>query len=371
MGLFSWLKKGSAPAPSSEAPSAAPPAEAPSESVEELAEALASGDGAARVDASRALLDRWRAGDSAAAEALVVRLGELLEDEEPQVRIAALNAVRLMRKPENLERHASAVLALLADRAAQVRTAAVWTAARIPGPVAREQVRALLESDEEPMRFAAACALSDLRDPAALPQLAAALREDYRRQEALSAVMSLGDPAALPAVAELFEDETLGEFDRTLAAATLARLGDPRGAAHLAERVATDGDDRPIAAEWAGRLGVTEAVPALEELAANERDPARGAALRALGRLGATGAEERLVAVATSEDEAEDVRMDAAEGLAELGSARATAALREIAAQPGELGGLAKELLVEIADGRAAAEPVPPATAPAGESDPR
>jgi HEAT repeat protein len=287
------------------------------------------------------------------------------------VRIAALNAVRLMRKPENLEKHASAVLGLLADRSAQVRTAAVWTAARLPGNLAREQVRALLDSEEEPMRFAAACALSDLRDPAALPQLVAALREDYRRQEALSAVMSLGDPAALPAVAELFEDESLGEFDRTLAAATLARLGDPRGAQHLAERVASDGDDRPIAAEWAGRLGVTEALPALEEVAAIGGDPARGAALRALGRLGAVGAEERLVTVATSEEEAEDVRMDAAEGLAELGTTPAIAALRSLAARTGDLGALAKELLAEVEAAGAAADPAAATTTPAADGDQR
>jgi HEAT repeat protein len=265
-----------------------------------------------------------------------------------------------MRKPENLEKHASAVLALLADRVAQVRTAAVWAAARLPGPAARHQIRALLDSAEEPMRFAAACALSDQGDAAALPQLVAALREDYRRQEALSALMSLGDAAAVPGIAELFEAESLGEFDRTLAAAALARLGDARGAAHLVERVASDGDDRPIAAEWAGRLRIVEAVPALEELAAAEGEPARGAALRALGRLGASGVEERLLAIATSAAEPEDLRMDAAEGLAEIGSSAAIAALRGLADEPGELGPLSKELLAEIAMNQAEAAAASP-----------
>jgi HEAT repeat protein len=348
MGLFSsWFKKGTDAKAAGAAEVREP--EAARETVDELAEALAAPDGAVRVDAARVLLDRWRAGDGQAAAAIALRVEELFEDPEPQVRIAALGAVRMMRKPENLEKHASAVLALLADRAAQVRTAAVWTAARLPGPEARQQVRALLESTEEPMRFAAACALSDQGDAAALPQLVAALREDYRRQEALSALMSLGDAAAVPGIAELFEDESLGEFDRTLAAAALARLGDARGAAHLVERVASDGDDRPIAAEWAGRLRIAEAVPALEDVAAAEGDPARGAALRALGRLGASGVEERLLAIATSADEAEDLRMDAAEGLAEIGSPSAIVALRSLANEPGELGPLAKELLAEIA----------------------
>jgi len=356
MGLFSWLKKGASQAE----PAAAEPAEAeagpPRQTVEELAEALAAEDGAARVDAARALLDRLRAGDASSAEALASRLEELLEDPEPQVRAVALGAVRRMRRPEQLEKHASAVLALLADRAAPVRTTAVWAAARLPGPVAREQVRALLGSEEEPMRFAAACALSEVEDPAAVPQLVLALREDYRRQEALSAILSLGDAAALPGVVELFEDESLGEFDRTLAAAALARLGDARGAAHLVERIAAGGDDRPIAAEWAGRLGIAGAVPALEELASDEGEPGRGAALRALGRLTAPGAEERLLAIATSAEQAEDLRMDAAEGLAEIGSPAAVAALRDLAAEAGELGPLCKELLAEIAQNEAETE---------------
>ncbi|HKB76929.1 MAG TPA: HEAT repeat domain-containing protein [Myxococcales bacterium] len=346
MGLFSsWFKKGTDS--KEQAPALEP--EAAQETVEELAGALAGADGAARIDAARVLLDRWRAGDGEAAAAIVARVEDLLEDPEPQVRIAALGAVRMMRKPENLTAHASAVLALLADPVAQVRTAAVWTAARLPGPAAREQVRALLASGEEPMRFAAACALSDQGDGAALPQLVAALREDYRRQEALSALMSLGDPAAVPGIAELFEGELLGELDRTLAAAALARLGDARGAAHLVLRVASDGDDRPIAAEWAGRLRIAEAVPALEELAAADGEPARGAALRALGRLAAPGVEERLLAIVASAEAAEDLRMDAAEGLAEIGSPSAIAALRALADEPGELGPLSKELLAEIA----------------------
>ena len=41
--------------------------------------------------------------------------------------------------------------------------------------------------------------------------------------------------------------------------------------------------------------------------------------------------------------------MDAAEGLAEIGSPAAIGALRALADEPGELGPLSKELLAEIA----------------------
>jgi HEAT repeat protein len=353
MGILSWLGKGNRP----EAPTEAAEPEGGGESVEELVEELGSPNGALRIDAARALLERWRTGDASAAEALVSHLPELFEDDEPQARVVALTAVRMMRKPENLQKHASAVLALLADGTAQVRTAAVWTAAKLPGEAAREQLRALLSSTEEPMRFAAACALSEHGDAAALPELTGALREEYRRQEALSSILSLGSAAAIPALVELFEDESLGEFDRTMTAAALARLGDGRGVAYLVERLSSDGDDRPIAAEWAGRLGVTEATPVLEELAEAEGDPARGAALRALGRLRAAGAERRLLAIAASTGEAEDLRMDAAEGLAEIGSPAALATLRELSQGGGELGSLCSELLAEIAANASADTP--------------
>ena len=338
MGLFSSLfgKK------------EAEPAAAPEPELDPV-EGLDAADGAMRVDAMRALLERWRAGDATAAEALASRLPDLLSDPEPLVRTAALAGVRLLRKPENLARCESAVLALLADRAPQVRIAAIWAAMRLPGDAARTQVRAALQSDEESMRFAAACALSNAQDSAALPELIEALRDEHRRQEALSAMMALGDASAVPMVAALFEQETLGDFDRTLAAAALARLGDSRGAEHLIGRLADGSDDRPIAAEWAGRLGVQAAIPALLELAEAEGDPAQGAAIRALGTLKAPGAEERLLRLSGDEDAPEDLRMDAAEGLAELGTPAALDLLRKLArGQDGELKQLCEELLLEV-----------------------
>jgi len=94
----------------------------------------------------------------------------------------------------------------------------------------------------------------------------------------------------------------------------------------------------------------------LEETSAREGDQARGAALRALGRLQAEGAEDRLLALAGAPDEAEDLRMDAAEGLAELGSPRALEALERLSGEKGELGPLCRELLAEVAANRRAQE---------------
>ena len=362
MGFLGWLSRKTAqstPAGDAAAEAPAPAEEDAPTPLAELSEALESSNGGLRADASRALLDRWRAGEAAAAEVLAPRLGDLLEDDDPVVRINGLSGVRLLRKPENLMRHASAAMALLNDPVAQVRSAAVGAVARIPGDAARAQVRAVLQSTEEPMRFQAAGVLADLHDSAALPELEAALEEGIRRQEALSALMSLGDSAARPAVAALFEQEDLGEFDRTMAAAALARLGDGRGNQHLAERIAAGGDDCPIAAEMAGRLSVQEAVPALVELSEQEGAPARGAALRALGRLRAQGAEERLLAIAAEAGADEDLRMDAAEGLAEVDGAAARALLQALAHDAGgELGPLCAELLLELAAQDAAVKQV-------------
>jgi len=323
-------------------PEAAPPAEVP-------ADAIDSPDGAERVDALRGLVERWRSGDGQAAELVAPRLPDLLEDPEPLVRATALSAVRLLQKPENLQKCESAVLALLADPSPRVRTAAIWAAMRIPGEVARTQVRAALGSSEESMRFAAACALAEARDSAALPELLAALRDDHRRQEAISALMALGDAEAVTELGKLFEEESLGDFDRTLAAAALARFGDGRGIAHLISRIEMDEDDRPVATEWAGRLGVHDAIPVLTELAETEGAVARGAAMRALGRLKAVGAEERLVRIAGDPEAPEDLRMDAAEGLAELGTPAALDQLRQLSTEgPEELRQLCQELLVEV-----------------------
>ena len=321
----------------------------PAQPAEDPAEAIDSPDGAERVDALRALVERWRSGDAPAAELVAPRLPDLLADPDSMVRAAAVSAVRLLQKPEDLQKCESAVLALLADPAPRVRTAAIWAAMRIPGETARTQVRAALGSEEESMRFAAACALAEARDSAALPELLAALRDEHRRQEALSALMALGDPAAVPELEKLLEEESVGDFDRTLAAAALARFGDARGTAHLISRIEMDGDDRPVATEWAGRLGVHDAIPVLTELAETEGAVARGAAMRALGRLKAVGAEERLLRIAGDPDAPDDLRLDSAEGLAELGTPAALDLLRQLAAEgPDELRQLCQELLVEV-----------------------
>jgi HEAT repeat protein len=352
MGLLSWLtgKKEAQAQAAPQQEAEAPEETAPGVPLEQLGAWLESRNGGQRVDAVQALVERWRGGDGAAAELVAPRLAALLDDAEPQVRLAALTGARLLQKPENLQKVASGVLALLADASSQVRSRAVWAAARLPGEVARTQVRALLRSSEDLLRFAAACALAEQHDAACLPVLVSALEQDVYRQEALTALLALGDPGAVEPVAALFDSGHLGDFDQTEAAAVLARFGDGRGIRHLVARIEESGDDRPIAVEWVGRLRVKEAAEAVARVAEEEGDPARGAALRALGQLGAPGAFDRLARLAEG-DADPDLRLDAAEGLAELGSPEARALLERLGAGPGksELGRLARQLLAELA----------------------
>jgi hypothetical protein len=97
MGLFSSLFGGKKETPARPEPEANED-EAPGIPLEELREALDSPDGGLRVDAARALIERWRGGDAQAAEAIAPRLPELLDDGEALVRLAAVGGVRLRRK---------------------------------------------------------------------------------------------------------------------------------------------------------------------------------------------------------------------------------------------------------------------------------
>ena len=85
-------------------------------------------------------------------------------------------------------------------------------------------------------------------------------------------------------------------------------------------------------------------------LAEDDGDPGQGAAIRALGRLKAPGAEERLLRIAGDDQAPEDLRMDAAEGLAELQTPAALELLQKLAsAETSELSQVCQELLLELA----------------------
>ncbi len=324
MGLFSKLFGGNASKPEDSVSEMDV-----SVSVAELSAALESSNGGLRIDALAMLSERAReSGDAEAIEAIAAHWPKLLTDSEELVRQRALSLTAIV--PASADRE-SALLPLLDDSVAAVRTAAVWAVARAsksPSPI----LVAHLHDPSPQTRFAVAAALAQLGDSSGFEELALALDEPAARLEALQALGNLGDARALAPLTALFERTMLDEMDRVQCAGALARLGDSAGKEHLLRALEENGESAPFAAGWAGDLGILEAVPLLEALADEVESPARGASLHALGALRAPGAEARLLRVLSSDDGEESAaRLDAAEGLALIGTPTARSALEEAA----------------------------------------
>lgn len=178
---------------------------------------------------------------------------------------------------------APGLLALLAeDEHAAVRAAALAALPPGPHPAARQLAVSRLEDVDLGVRFAALSALGRSRDPEARPALEHVLgaREPELVVAALAALGELGQPASFPRVAPLAMRPGAGPVTEQ-AVRTLARLGDPRGARVLTERLQ--------------RFGVADALFNVVGQALRDVGTAAEAALLALLE---GGVEERL-AVAT------------------------------------------------------------------------
>ncbi|HVE83551.1 MAG TPA: HEAT repeat domain-containing protein [Myxococcales bacterium] len=276
----------------------------------------------ARADAAETLVhlaadhtDRW--------EELRFAIPQLLEDAQKEVRRAVVTlAALVLPEPEADEFLASR----LRDPADEVRMEAAGQLADRGHPSTRPALAVALEDASFMVRFEAARGMAALRHSAGLQVLSEGLDHDTLRFRAISALAEMGDPAAIPALRKVFKKWLIQSFDRTQAAGALARLGDAEGAEHLLQRTHARGAaDRPMAVELCGEVKVPGALARLQEIAADRADPARGAAARGLGRLGDGAALPALAAILEEADAAEDLKLDAAEGLLRLGGADARA----------------------------------------------
>lgn len=204
----------------------------------------------------------------------VTRLAELLDDDEPRVREAALEGLRAFAasEPATLSalaselmhaqlpakrRNAALILGALSDgdrlpplvkdEDASVRQAAVSSLARVEFPQVVSHL-ALALSDEEPeVRLAAAHALSDRGGPDSLGPLLLALNDTdpWVQTTALKGLAALGDSAALQNVVALL-DHASGPV-LIAALSTVAALGGEKALAPV-EKALSHGDEEVVEA---------------------------------------------------------------------------------------------------------------------------
>lgn len=284
-----------------------------------------------RAEKERALLElqKEKSDSRVAAAKLVVELAHERELEERSEFLELIPRL-IADKEDRVRREGIALGALclpdgeveaflvrhLRDASADVRLEATGQLADLAQPSARGPLAAMLEDEQLPVRFEAARGMAALHHSAGIDVLVEALEDSTYRFRALGALAELGDVRALVAIQQIFKRFFLSAFERTQAAGALSKLGDPDGGRHLIDRTKKRwSTDRALAIELLGELKIHGALPRLLEILKDPKDTCRGAAARGLGRLGDRSALTALAAVFKEPSAAEDVRLDAAEGL--------------------------------------------------------
>jgi HEAT repeat protein len=219
--------------------------------------------------------------------ALWRRALELRRDQDAGVR--AQVAVALATLPGvDVDEVAPALLGLLRDDAPPVRRDAAAALGDLRLDRAKEPLAERLDRDPDAeTRFEAAFALASLRDVRALDPLVEALGGP-RLTDACEGLKRLGDPRAGPVLRAHAQRFFLGWPERILVHATLYALGERAdAAAYLLSRLtAWNRGERELAIATLGHLRAEEAREAIEAIAIDRRDRARGVAITALGELG-------------------------------------------------------------------------------------
>ena len=191
---------------------------------------------------------------------------KLLEDENSQVRIAAIDALGAIGHPASAEPLALALTDLhknvksrTADSDRDMEAAEYEALAKAFSGVGQPAVSPLvklLESENKDARRVAAQALGLIKDPLAMEPLMRKL-DDNRSDVRLTAALALGT------------------------------IGDSRAAGALVRALAgRDMETRRAAAEALGMIGSEDAVDALIKTAGDQSEPVQLAAIRALAKIG-------------------------------------------------------------------------------------
>jgi HEAT repeat protein len=265
-----------------------------------------------RREAAAQLVAAARASEAPDAWEATAR--QLLEDADAEVRRAGVALLALQRGPP--EALAVRLRPALGDASASVRLEGVGQLADRASAELRPLLAVALQDSAFLVRFEAARGLAAIRHPAGLDVLAEGLDNPTLRFRAIGALAELGDARALVPLRRLFSRWLLNSFERTQAAGALALFGDAEGRQYLLSRLRRRGAlDRPLAAELCGEAYVQQAEEALLAILHDAGDSARGAAARALGRLGSARAGPVLERLLQDVSGVEETRLDAAEGL--------------------------------------------------------
>jgi HEAT repeat protein len=244
-------------------------------------------------------------------------LVRLLGDAQGEVRRAGIGLATLLLRAEELP---DLLTARLTDTDIGVRLEATGRIADMALPQPRGALARMLEDPIPEIRFEAARGMAALKHSAGLEILVEALENEGLRFRALGALAELGDPRALEAVKRLFNRWLLPAFERTQAAAVLARMGEAEGAEYLLKRTQKKWSaDRALAVELCGEVKAPGALERLRVILEDPKDACRGAAARGLGRLGDPRALPWLLTLLEDLGAPEDFRLDAADGAWRLG----------------------------------------------------
>ncbi len=289
-----------------------------------------------RREAAARLLDAARTSD--VPDGWEATAQTLLSDGDAEVRRAGVALLAL--QPGDAAALAARLAPALADSAPVVRMEAVGQLADTAAPELRPLLAGALQDSAFLVRFEAARGLAAIHHPAGLDVLAEGLDSPPLRFRAIGALAELGDSRALVPLRRLFSRFFLNAFERTQAAGALALFGDAEGRQYLLSRLRRrNALDRPLAAELCGEAAVHEAEEALLAMLEDALDKARGAAARALGRLGSARAGPALERLAQDASVAEETRLDVAEGLVFLLGQKARAPLAAALASMGSAEG--------------------------------
>lgn len=261
--------------------------------------------------------------DSLWHAALLERIDAMLAHKSAQVRGTAYLALANARGEEALQRLSEH----LDEKEGDARLDLVEALAQV-GEGARHLLVSFLTDELFEIRFAAAGGLLDAGEPRCYGVLCEGLGFSDTRYLALSGLYRLGDARALEPARDIFGRFFVSGFERVAAAGLIAKLGGEEGRRFLIERLKRRrGLERGLALEILGELKVAEAFDAVLAVLGDRRDPFRGAAARSLGCLDNASALGPLAAIVNDAGEEVELRMDAAEGLMNLGTRDARQAL--------------------------------------------